>query len=497
MNSSPPARASLLAALGPIAALLFGVAVPASGAGPRPNILFVIADDWSGLHAGAYGDKAAKTPNFDRVASEGVLFTRSFCASPSCTPSRGAILTGQAVHRLEEGGNLWSALPAKFVTYPDRLAAAGYRVGLTGKGWGPGSLEGTGRTRNPAGPAVRSFEAFLKSVPDDVPFCYWYGSQDPHRPYDPGSGRKAGMDPSAVAVPPFLPDLPAVRDDLLDYYEEVRRFDAQLGELLKSLDASGRAADTIVVVTSDNGMPFPRAKANLYDAGTRMPLAIRWPSRVKGGRSVGAFVGHVDLAPTFLAAAGLEPSPEMTGRSLLDLLDDKPGADAGRDRAFVERERHANVRAGDLSYPARGVRTSNYLYLRNFRPDRWPAGDPRKHVAVGPFGDIDGGPTKALLLDRRDDRDIATFFQRACARRPAEELYDLKRDPWQLANVADDPAHADAKRELRGSLDDWMRATADPRAEGDDDRWDRYPYFGDRPPAGRPKAKAKGAGADR
>ena len=196
-------------------AILTGMTFLALGAGQadaaeRPNIVFVIADDWSFPHAGAYGDNVVKTPAFDRVAHEGALFTNAYCASPSCTPSRGAILTGQAVHRLENGGNLWSILPKKFATYPELLEAAGYQIGLTGKGWGPGTLAGSGRTRNPAGPVVKDFATFLKSVPQGANFCYWFGSVDPHRPYEPGTGKASGMDPAAVTVPAFWPDTPEV-----------------------------------------------------------------------------------------------------------------------------------------------------------------------------------------------------------------------------------------------------------------------------------------------
>ncbi len=166
----------------------------------------------------------------------------------------------------------------------------------------------------------------------------------------------------------------------------------------------------------------------------------------------------------------------MTGRSLLPLL--RGEAQAGRDRVFVERERHANVRKGDLSYPVRAIRTNEYLYIRNFRPDRWPAGDPEQYVAVGPFGDIDGGPSKSVLLDRRADPAIAPYFQLATAKRPAEELYDLKRDPHQMENVAGRPAHRAAQQRLSAELDRWMRETGDPRATVDDDRWDRFPYYG-------------------
>jgi arylsulfatase A-like enzyme len=442
----------------------------------RPNILFVVADDWSYPHAGAYGERTVRTPAFDRVAREGAVFTNSFTVSPSCTPSRAAILTGQAVHRLAEGGNLHGFLPARFDVYPDLLEKAGYHVGFTGKGWGPGRFEPGGRGRNPAGPRFEDFADFLAKRRDGQPFCFWFGSTNPHRPYDAGSGAQAGLRADTVAVPPFLPDAPEVRGDLLDYYLEVQRFDEQLARLIETLERRGELDDTLVVVTSDNGMPFPRAKANLYDAGTRMPLAIRWPGRVRPGTRIEAFVSHQDLAPTFLEAAGVHLPEAVTGRSLLELL--TGGNAAGRDRAFIERERHANVRRGDLSYPARAVRTAGHLYIRNYRPDRWPAGDPELYFAVGPFGDIDDGPSKQLLLDKRADPAIARFFASATAKRPAEELYDLRKDPGQLVNVAGERTYAETLARLRSELSAWQRATGDPRIERDDDRWDRYPYYG-------------------
>lgn len=456
----------ILATLALLATMTWGVS------SERPNILFCIADDWGWPHAGAYGDQVVQTPSFDRVAAEGVLFTHAFCASPSCTPSRAALLTGQAIHRLEESGNLWSTLQARFEVYPDLLEKAGYVVGQQGKGWGPGDFKAGGRSRNPAGPPFKSFAEFLKTVPHGKPFCFWYGSNDPHRPYEPGSGATLGKKVEDVVVPGFLPDTPEVRRDILDYSSEVTRFDATVGEMLKLLDQAGRAANTIVVVTSDNGMPFPRAKANVYDSGTRMPLAVRWPAEVKGGRTSDAFVSHCDFAPTFLEAAGLKIPESMTGKSLITLL--TSGQGGGRDRVFLGRERHANVRKGNLSYPMRAVRSRKWLLIRNFRPDAWPAGDPEMHVSVGPFGDCDDGPSKQVILARRD-QDLARFFKLAFDRRPALELYDLEGDPDQLHNVA--AQYPDVVRSLEAELLAWMRDTGDPRAMNPaDQRWDQFPF---------------------
>jgi arylsulfatase A-like enzyme len=461
------------------------LAAGTAAAQSRPNILLCVADDWSFPHAGCYGDRVVKTPNFDRVAADGCLFTAAFCVAPTCTASRAAILTGRPPHGLEEGANLWGILPQRFVTFPDQLEVGGYAVGYCLKGWGPGSLEGSGRNRNPAGPRFDGFDAFLKTVPADRPFFFWYGSHHPHRPYERGSGKRAGLSAAAVAVPPYLPDAPEVRDDILDYYTAVEHFDRELGDVLRSLGASGRAEKTLLVVTNDNGWPMPRCKANLYDGGTRMPLAIRWPGRVPPGNVIDDPVSQIDLAPTFLDTAGLSASPDHTGTSLIRRFD---GGKAATDAAaFTERERHANVRKGDLSYPSRAVRTRRFLYIRNFRPDRWPGGDPERYFADGRFGDCDPGPAKDYILDHREDKAVRPFFELAFAKRPAEELYDLAKDPDQLTNVAQRPDLAEVKAGLRSTLDGWMRRTNDPRLDPNDDRFDKFKYFGQPTKEDRPK----------
>ncbi len=442
----------------------------------QPNILLAIADDWSWPHAGAYGDPTVKTPVFDRIAREGALFTRAFAAAPSCTPSRAALLTGRYPHQLEEGGVLWGFLPERFPVYTDLLEQAGYYVGHTRKGWGPGRFEPGGRRRNPAGQVFKDFETFLSGRASGQPFVFWFGSQDPHRPYEEGSGAASGIDLASIRVPPFLPDTPEIRRDLADYFFEVQRFDRELGEMVERLRTLGELDNTLIVITADNGMPFPRAKANVYDAGTRVPFAMRWPGRAKTGLVSNAFISLSDLAPTFLEAAGVTPPDSMSGHSILGVA--AGGRAQGRDNVFLERERHAHVRKGNLSYPVRAIRTDEWLYVRNVRPDRWPAGDPEMVFSVGPYGDIDGGLSKTLLLERRDDPVIARFFALATARRPAEELYDLRADPGQLINVAAEPKHGAVKARLRHMLDEWMRTTGDPRGTTDDDRWDRYPYYG-------------------
>jgi N-sulfoglucosamine sulfohydrolase len=442
----------------------------------RPNILFCLADDWAWPHAGVYGDKVIKTPTIDRLAQDGVLFNNAFVTAPTCTASRGGILTGQAIHRLETGANLWSPLPAKFQTYPDLLENAGYSVGLCRKGWGPGIMDGTGRTRNPAGPDFKNLEQFLQTVPSGKPFCFWFGSFDPHRPYDTDSGVKSGMNPADVVVPPWLPDTLAVRKDILDYYFETQRFDREVGEMLDLLAKKGMLDNTLIVVSGDNGIPFPRGKCTLYDSGTHAPLIVAWKGKVKGGRVVDDFVSLADLAPTFLEVAGQKPLDVMTARSFLDiLLSDKSGqVDPQRDKVFTERERHCLCRPDEQSYPARAIRTRDFLYIWNPRPNLWPSGDPED------FADVDGGsPSKVEILQHRNEPAMAPFYQMAFGKRPAEELYDLAKDPHELHNVAGQPEYAAAQEKLRGELHRWMSETGDPRAKGETDQWDaKCPYGG-------------------
>ncbi len=469
-------------------ALFTGVTL-AAAPDPRPNILLCIADDASWHHFRTNGDAIVRTPSFDRVAREGVNFQHAFTSAPSCTPSRGALLSGQHFWRLGEGGNLWSRWPNTAPVYPDLLASAGYRVGLQGKGWGPGDFKFHGREQNPAGPATKDFATFLKAVPPGTPFCFWFGSSDPHRLYDRGSGRAAGLPLEAVKVPPFLPDTPAVRSDLLDYLAEIERFDRDVGRLMEQLEARGELDRTLLVITSDNGFPFPRGKATCYDAGTRMPLVIRWPQRVPGGRVVDDFVSLTDLAPTFLEAAGLKPPSVMTGRSLVPLLvSGKSGrVEAGRDRVFFGRERHANVRVGDLGYPVRALRTADFLYVRNFAPDRWPAGDPPIYGDVDQANDIAGSPSKQAVVEHGQDPALLRLFNLAFGKRPAEELYDLRADPWQLNNLAGDLAYAGPRERLGHELDQELQRTGDPRAVGLGDVFERYHYVSGgtvvRPPA--------------
>jgi N-sulfoglucosamine sulfohydrolase len=441
----------------------------------QPNILFAFADDWSWPHASiahAMGipgsDPVVKTPVFDRIARQGVLFTNAYCSAPSCSPSRSSILTGRFLWQLETAANLRGVLPSRFGVYPEALEEAGYHVGFMEKGWSPGPSGE--RACNPAGPRFKNFSVFMEKRPKGKPFCFWFGGWDAHRPYDTDSGIQSGMNANDVAVPACLPDNLVVRKDLCDYYFEVQRFDKRVGHMLDMLKERGELENTLIVMAGDNGLPFPRCKVELYDTGTKVPLAIRWGSAIKGARVVHDFVNLAELGPTFLEAAGLKPFDSMTAKSLMNILmSDRQGqVDAQRDRVFTGREYHDfDCRADDTGYPMRALRTAKFLYIRNYEPGRWPAGDPVEfREERGLYGEVDPSPTKAYMIDHCDDPKVKILFRLAFEKRPAEELYDLQRDPGQLNNVADLPDYAERKRKLVAVFEREFTATYDPSALG-------------------------------
>lgn len=455
-----------------------------------PNILFAIADDWGWPHAGAYGDPVVRTPVFDRIAREGILFNHAYVSSPSCTPSRNAILTGQYHWRLGPGADLWSTLDPSTPVYPLLLEDAGYKIGHFRKSWGPGDISNW--ERHPAGPDYTDigFAGFMAERKDDQPFCFFLGSSDPHRPYDPGSGARSGMDLDQIQLYACFPDDESVRSDVADYYYEVQRFDTLVGQAIRILEEYGELENTLIVMTGDNGIPFPRSKANNYDSGVRVPFAVRWGSGIrKPGRILDDFISTTDLAPTFLELAGVEIPGVMTGRSFLNLMESEQEGFVDREnRNYVlhGKERHVPGQEGNMGgYPIRAIRTHNYLYIRNFKPDRWPSGTPNYLEAAIPYcwlGDCDNGPTKTYMVENKDkDPQLQVLYQLAFGKRPGEELYDCLKDPAQLNNLAGDPAYEEIRQELSELLMEQLLVTGDPRATGGGDEFDRVPYLGQGP----------------
>ena len=464
-----------------------------------PNILFAISDDQSFPHAGAYGCAWVQTPAFDRVAAEGLLFTRAYTPNAKCSPSRACILTGRNSWQLEEAANHVPNFPAKFQTYVEALAANGYQVGFTGKGWAPGNpgeINGQRRqltgapyhdlkTEPPAGAMsdndyAGNFDAFLKARPKNKPFCFWYGAIEPHRRYEYGAGiAKGGKNLTDIdRVPAFWPDTDSVRTDMLDYAFEIEYFDRHLGRMLQLLEAAGELDNTLIVVTADNGMPFPRIKGQEYEPSNHLPLAIMWKNGIqKPGRVIDDYVSFIDYAPTFLEAAGVNLSQTtmqtIQGRSLLDIFrSDRAGqVNPERDHVLIGKERHDIGRPNDWGYPIRGIVKDNFIYLQNFATDRWPSG----HPTTG-YLNVDGSPTKTICLNARHQPGREIFWQLSFGKRPEEEFYRLDLDPDCMNNLADNPEFQTLMVDLKTQLKQELMAQEDPRILGNGDVFDAYQY---------------------
>lgn len=472
--------------------------VVSARAADRPNILFCISDDQSFPHASAYGTTWVQTPAFDRVAREGLLFMRGYTPNAKCAPSRASVLTGRYSWQLEEAANHSPDFPAKFRTVMEALAANGYATGWTGKGWSPGNpgqIDGkprqlTGPDFNqvrgkPPTPAISpldyaaNFAQFLDKKPKDKPFMFWFGAIEPHRRYTAGSGAKlGGKTPASIdRVPRFWPDNDTVRNDMLDYAYEIEHFDKHLGRIIEQLEKAGELENTLIVITSDNGMPFPRAKGATYELSNHMPLAMRWGKGIaQPGRKVQDYVSFVDFAPTFLEVAGVSESAAgmqpFGGRSLMPVFRSAAPV-AGRDYTIIGQERHDVGRPADVGYPVRGIFRDGFLYLRNFEPGRWPMSDP-----ITGYLNTDGSPTKTLILEQNRQGLNHWLWELNFGRRPAEELYDLKADPDCMVNLAGRTEHAVRREALQKQLFDDLKKTQDPRMEGKGAIFDQYRYFG-------------------
>jgi len=468
-------------------AVLFA-SVLASGslvAAEPPNVLFIIADDASRHYGQAYGCDWVKTPNIDRLAKAGLVFDNAYTPTSKCAPSRAAILTGRNPWQLEEAANHQPYFPAKSMAFSEALAKAGVSCGGAGKTWGPGEAKtaddqprdfGLGKAASSKGGANpgAGLTAFLQSREEGEPFFYWFGSSNPHRAYQLDSGMAAGKQPADIdRVPAYWPDNDTVRRDMLDYAIEVEAFDAQVGSLLDALQVSGEAANTLVIVTSDHGMPFPRVKGHTFDDAHRIPFVASWPvGIVEPGRRVADFISFIDLAPTFLALMEVDGEQagmsSITGHSLIDLLKDEPK----RKRPFVIVGRERNdvlCRPGSpagLGYPARAIRQGDFFYVHNFAPDRWPCGNPE----VG-FKDTDASPTKQLIEDSGPENES---WQHAFGKRPADQLFDLSKDPDCVNNLAADPAFVTKATALRNALLVELKKQNDPRVLGQGDVFDNY-----------------------
>ena len=517
----------------------------------RPNILFCFADDW-GRYASIYAtleknpslNQIVKTPNIDRVARAGVLFRRAFVNAPSCTPCRSALLSGRYFFNTGRGAILQTAeWDAAIPSFPHLLRDAGYHIGETYKVWSPGTpddapfgagkyaYEKAGKLPNDFsenmtkmldegqsfeaarekiyGQVKGNFDAFLADRKSGQPWMYWFGPTTTHRRWIKGSGKKLwSIEPDSLKgkLPPFLPDVAEVREDLADYLGEVQAYDAYIGLLLKRLEETGEMDNTLIVISGDHGMPgVSNGKCNLYDFGIGVALVAQLPKSMGGkpGRVVDDLVSLPDLAPTFLEAAGVTLPVAMNAKSILNVLrSNKNGqVDSNRNWVIAGRERHvAFANENNLPYPQRSLRTQDFLYIRNFKPERWPLGYPvdlsdtntptqedLEANTYAAFADMDASPTKAWLVLHRNESQWKKFYEIAFAKRPGEELYDLRKDPNQMNNVAAEAAYAKEKSKLSGQLMKILTDAGDPRVTGDGNTFERPPFTNPSPQ--QPKRK--------
>ncbi|MGI9552428.1 MAG: sulfatase family protein [Aurantibacter sp.] len=461
---------------------------------PLPNILLCIADD-----AGHMGKDHTWviTPAFDRVASNGLLFTNAYTPNAKCSPSRACLLTGRNSWQLGEGANHWNNFPAEFKTYHEALEEFGYHTGYTGKGWGPGNPgEINGKKRELLGKVWNNIESepptrdmskidysgnffdFYQQKQSDKPFCFWYGGYEPHRGYEYGSSLNAGKKLSDIdKVPEFFPDNDIVRTDMLDYALEIEYFDSHVTKILDFLESKGELDNTLVIVTSDHGMPFPRAKSDEYDYSNHIPLAMMWGKNIKNpGRVIDEYVSFIDVAPTFFEAVGLKwEDSGMQSTPGISLVPFIQGEHKNfRDYVLIGKERHDVGRPNDYGYPIRGIVKDGWMYLRNYRPDLWPAGNPECGYST-----VDGSPTKTEILQTRHQTETKYYWDWSFGKRSAEELFYLANDPYCIDNLASSAMHLSTKEGLIGTMEVELKKQSDPRMFGEGDVFHTYYYTWD------------------
>jgi arylsulfatase A-like enzyme len=365
-------------------------------------------------------------------------FTNCFVTSPQCSPNRSSIFTGCTPHTTGTS-RLHTPLPDWEPTIIDALKAKGYHTGIFRKHHQGAGFE---RRLDFYGNAQTPFQRFFDSRPANKPFWLQIGFTDPHRPYKPGAFQPP-HDPAKVNVPKWLPDWPEVRQDLAHYYDFIARMDSEVGQLMDLLRTKGLADNTMVIMTGDNGMPFPRAKGSLYEAGIHVPLIAWMPGRIAAGSVQREMIGHVDLPSTWLEAAGIAQTPKMQGKSFLPLLVGR--SYQRRTEIFAERNWH------DTFDPMRCIRTERHKLIFNAAP----------HMPYRPPSDLEDSPTWQTMLKKRRKDTPLHLRHLFSPTRPVLQLFDLEADPLELNNLVESSAHAELRQDLEGRLSRWMNATLD------------------------------------
>ncbi len=476
--------------------LVFNVHLAISQEEKRPNILVIMFDD-AGLDMSAYGSSYVNTPGFDLVAKEGILFNKAYTPNAKCAPSRAAIITGRNSWQLDAAANHVIYFPSKFKTYQEVLLEHGYTTGHTGKGYGPAlTLTADGSQREVMGSAYNektlkpatsgignndysaNFEDFLDQAPKDSPWSFWLGTIEPHRGYEYGSGaRLAGKTTDMITkFPPYWPDNEITRNDLLDYGYEIEDTDKHIVKVLETLRTRNLLENTIVVVTSDHGMPFPRVKGNQYENANHIPMALLWKGKSKS-KVVNDYISFIDLAPTFLDAAGIDwiasGMHPATGKSLMNIIVSEKSGQIEPERNYVlgGKERHDTGRPNDAGYPIRGMYKDSMLYIKNYETDRWPSGNPETG-----YLNTDASPTKSEILRLRRTDENKTYWKLNFGKRVTEELYNITHDPFCILNLEKDAKYAILKNELRIEMESKLLEQDDLRMKGYGHLYEQHPF---------------------
>ena len=415
----------------------------------KPNIVFIIADDVSQDDIGCYGNKVVKTPNIDRLASEGICFTNVYLTASSSSPSRCSIISGRYPHS-NGAAELHTPLPESMMPFPLLLKNNSYYTGHAGK-WhfGPSVHRAFDRYTDENGydngdGGEDNWVRFLRERPKDKPFFFWFASHDAHRQWGADTFRIT-HDPGLVEIPPYFADTPGTQKDIASYYNEIARFDYHVGKVREELQRQGVLNNTVIIVMADNGRPFPRCKTRVYDSGMKTPFIVFWPDGIRHkGVNAPGLVSSIDVAPTILELAGVVVPGEFQGNSFAEILKN-PSAEI-RTAVFSEHNWH------DFEAHERMIRSSGFLYVLNSRP--WLSN-------CGP-ADSKGSQTQQALNQLRDEGKLtpaqADVF---VVPRPAEELYDMKNDPHQLINLSSLPGYREELQELRRLLNNWWANTGD------------------------------------
>lgn len=461
-------RTFILAGLigGSAATATYLLSQPKSGifSGQR-NVLLLISDDHGLDQLGCYGNAKIKTPNIDAMATNGVRFSNAFAATSSCSPSRGTIFTGlypyqNGQYGLQHGRNNFSLRPW-VQTLPELLKKKNFQTGIIGK------LHVGPETKFPFDLIVpfseimtgRDVKKMAQKAGDffnqepNKPFFLAIGYYDPHRAGE-GFGneqRYPGIKPTIydqadLAVPPFLPDIPEVREELADMYQSVTRMDTGIGMVLDKLKKSGRYDDTLIIYLTDNGIPFVGAKTNVYDSGVHLPLIVCSPTIEKKGIVNNAMVSFIDLVPTILEWTGISnPDYELPGKSLLSILN------AENPQEWEEVYHTQTFHEVTMYYPMRSIRTRQFKYIINLAPD----------LEFPLSGDIFRSKTWEAVIQRKltniGKRTLQNYLYR-----PSEELYNLETDPDEINNLVGNSKFTGILNELRNKLQSMREKTNDP-----------------------------------